>query len=232
MEIYTDASHATHLDMRGHTGGCVVMGDGVLHCRSSKQRLNAKSSTETELVGGSDYLPYPVWLLYFYESQGYRIAKKIVYQDNQSTMKFLMNGRKSCGKQSRHENIRFFWIADRLRIHGMKVEYCPTSVMLADFYSKPLQGGLFKRTRDVVMGLQPISILYDDNTKQCEKSTSDDDHEQKEIIEGKLFTLTDRKERVGNITADERMETKSSGCVKVHKTGKNISYAEVVRMTK
>jgi len=159
MEIYTDASHATHLDMRGHTGGCIVMGDGVLHCRSSKQKLNTKSSTESELVGGSDYLPYPVWLLYFYEAQGYCIAKKIMYQDNQSTMKFLINGRKSCGKQSRHVNIRFFWIADRLKEHDMTVEYCPTDAMLADFYSKPLQGGLFKRMRDVVMGLEPVSIF-------------------------------------------------------------------------
>jgi len=233
IEIYTDASHATHLDMRGHTGGCIVMGDGVLHCRSSKQKINTKSSTESELVGGSDYLPYPVWLLYFYEAQGYRIAKKIMYQDNQSTMKFLINGRKSCGKQSRHVNIRFFWIADRLKKHNITVEYCPTDAMLADFYSKPLQGGLFKRMRDFVMGLEPVSILKIKNdmsnvqnggTTQLIKNNRED----KKVSLYKS-TLTDRKERDGKNILKGKGKVSFSGCVKVYENGRKRSYADTVR---
>jgi len=230
MEIYTDASHATHLDMRGHTGGCVVMGDGVLHCRSSKQRLNTKSSTETELVGGSDYLPYPVWLLYFYEAQGYRIAKKIMYQDNQSTMKFLMNGRKSCGKQSRHVNIRFFWIADRLKTHNMEVEYCPTTAMIADFYSKPLQGGLFKRMRDVVMGLQHVSILYENKNKNnSEYDISLNDNVEHEKLKEDTLALTDRKERVGKNAVRVKEKMNRIDCVNVNDAVRKRSYADIAR---
>jgi len=73
MDVYIDASHATHHDMKGQTGGCIMMGDGVIHGRSNKQKLNTKSSTETELVGNSDYLPFALWMLYFYEQQGYKI---------------------------------------------------------------------------------------------------------------------------------------------------------------
>jgi len=76
MAIYVDAAHASHDDSRGHTGGCVVMGEGVLHSGSHRQSINTKSSTETELVGTSDYLPYGIWLLYFMQAQGYRIEKK------------------------------------------------------------------------------------------------------------------------------------------------------------
>ena len=58
MNIFVDASHACHENMHGQTGGCINMGFRVLHARSSKQGLNSKSSTETELIGGSYYLPY------------------------------------------------------------------------------------------------------------------------------------------------------------------------------
>jgi hypothetical protein len=34
----------------------------------------------------------------------------------------------------------------------MKVVYCPTEQMLADFFTKPLQGDLFRRIKAVVMG--------------------------------------------------------------------------------
>jgi len=40
MDVYIDASHATHHDMKGQTGGCIMMGDGVIHGRSNNQKLN------------------------------------------------------------------------------------------------------------------------------------------------------------------------------------------------
>ena len=82
MRIYIDKSHACHKNMRGQTGG---MGNGVLHAQSSKQSINSKSSTETELIGDSNYLPYTLWHIYFYESQGYKINYKFLLQDNKST---------------------------------------------------------------------------------------------------------------------------------------------------
>ena len=118
--VYVDAAHATHEDFRGHTGGCVKMGDGVMHSISKRQNINTKSSTETELVGASDYLPYFIWLVYFMRHQGYVPERKVLFQDNQSTMKLLKNGRKSAGTRSRHINIRYFWITDVLKRRKLK----------------------------------------------------------------------------------------------------------------
>lgn len=161
MAVYVDALHASHEDMRGHTGGCIVMGEGVLHNLSTKQSINTKSSTETEIVGVSDYLPYTIWLLYFMNEQGYKVQKKVLHQDNQSTIKLLKNGKQSAKKQSCHLNICYFWIADRLSDSHMdcSVEFCPTGLMLGDFFTKPLQGSLFQKMRDVVQGLLTIDHL-------------------------------------------------------------------------
>jgi hypothetical protein len=59
MQTWVHASYAVHEDMKSHTGGVVSFGRGAAMSKSSKQKLNTKSSTEAELVGASDYLPYP-----------------------------------------------------------------------------------------------------------------------------------------------------------------------------
>ena len=45
-----------------------------------------------------------------------------------------------------------------------KLVYCPTEQMLADFFTKPLQGNLFKKFRRVVMGWDPISVLQEEDS--------------------------------------------------------------------
>ena len=96
-ELFTwiDAAYAVHANMRGQTGGDISMGYGLLHGKSSKQKINVKSSTESELVKTCEYLPYNIWLIMFMEAQGYGIKNNIVYQDNSSTMKILINGKNS-----------------------------------------------------------------------------------------------------------------------------------------
>ena len=160
-KIFTwiDAAYAVNPDMRSQTGGAMSMGLGVLHAKCSKQKLNVKSSTEAELVGASEYIPYNLWLLLFLSAQGYEIKDNVLYQDNQSTILMLKNGRNSCTGNSRHINIRYFFVKDRVDKKELRVEYCPALIMLADFFSKPLQGHLFRKLRDVIMGYKPISSL-------------------------------------------------------------------------
>ena len=83
----------------------------------------------------------------------------ILFQDNQSTILMLKNGRNSCTGNSRYVNIRYFFVKDRIDKKEVRVEYCPTEIMLADFFTKALQGRLFLLFRSVIMGYQPISIL-------------------------------------------------------------------------
>ena len=159
MQTWVDASYAVHEDMKSHTGGVVSFGRGAAMSKSSKQKLNTKSSTEAELVGASDYLPYSIWAKKFLEAQGYPLTENVFYQDNESTIKFEKNGRKSCRPKSRHIDIRYFFIKDRLDLEHMNVQHCPTEQMLADFFTKPLQGNLFRKFRDVIMGHKHIDSL-------------------------------------------------------------------------
>ena len=156
---WIDASYAVNVDMRSQTGGAISLGLGVLHAKCNKQKLNVKSSTEAELVGASESILYNLWLILFMSTQVYKIKDNVLYQDNKSTMLMLKNGRNSCTGNSRHIVIRHFSVKDRIDKRELRTEYCPSSIMLADFFTKPLQGHLFKKFRDVIMGYVPISSL-------------------------------------------------------------------------
>lgn len=149
--------------MKGHTGGCVTLGRGALMSKSGKQKLNTKSSTETEVVGCSDYVPNPIWGKNFLSHQGYTIQSKL-HQDNQSAMKMARNGTKSCGQKSRHIDIRYFWLQDRISKKELDLVYCPTELMVADFFTKPLQGSLFRKLKAVIMGQVDIQTFMSDNS--------------------------------------------------------------------
>ena len=159
MNTYIDASYAVHPNMRGHTGGAISLGHDVVHSKASNQNINVKSSTECELMGLSEYVSYSLWLGYFLDEQGYKLKSNLTHQDNQSAMKMEVNGRTSCTGNSRHVNIRYFFIKDRVDKGEVDITYCPTGQMLADFFTKPLQGSLFKKFKSVIMGWTDIDTL-------------------------------------------------------------------------
>ncbi len=83
---YFDASFAVHPNMRGHTGGGLTMGRGCPMSVSTKQKLNTRSSTESELVGVDDMMPIILWTCYFLLSQGYGFIENLLLQDNRSSI--------------------------------------------------------------------------------------------------------------------------------------------------
>jgi hypothetical protein len=63
------------------------------------------------------------------------------------------NGRGSSSKRARHINVRYFFVSDRIKSGEMNVEYCPTGEMVADFFTKALQGAKFTKFRNLIMNV-------------------------------------------------------------------------------
>jgi hypothetical protein len=139
--------------MRGHTGGGLSLGRGFPIVSSSKQKLNTRSSTESELVAVDDCMPAMMWTRLFLKAQGYKVSENIVYQDNLSAMLLEKNGKASSSKRTKHINIRYYFVTDRIKKGDLSVEWCPTEDMTADFMTKPNQGATFKKFRDQLMGV-------------------------------------------------------------------------------
>ena len=135
----------------------MTYGGGAPITMSRKQKLNTRSSTEAELVGADDMSVMILWTRLFMEAQGYEINKNILYQDNKSTILLEENGKKSSSKRTRAFNIHYFFLTDQIQKGNVTVEYCPTTEMIADFMTKPLQGKLFEKFRKMIMGHENVS---------------------------------------------------------------------------
>jgi hypothetical protein len=195
MKSWVDVSYGVHDDCKSHTGGCISFGWGVLLTKCQKQKLNVKSSTEGEIVGVSDFLPSMIWARMFIGAQGFELSKNFLYQDNQSAMKIEKNGRKSSGKNTKHMDNRYFWIKDRLESEGIELEYCPTGMMLADFFTKPLQGSLFRKFRDVVLGYKHVDSLRLEEEAPLTQERVGKDGEQKDSNSLKVSPSSNRGRR-------------------------------------
>jgi len=132
--------------------------------------MNTRSSTETgEIVGTSEYLPKNIYFELFMEAQGYTLESNKLAQDNQSAMKMERNGKDSCSSNSKHIAIKYFWVTDRIKNGNIEVVYCPTTQMIADYFTKPLQGALFHTLRRVIMGWDHISTVFNQETSFKER---------------------------------------------------------------
>jgi hypothetical protein len=151
---WVDAAHAVHRDMKSHAGGAISLGRGVIYGTSKGQELNTKSSTQAELVGADDVMPQMLWTLYFLESQGHAIDDNMLHQDNKSSILLETNGRGSSGKRTRHIDVRYFFIADRVKSGDIRI-------MIADYFTKALQGATFWKLRDMIMGNTDIALPTD-----------------------------------------------------------------------
>ena len=154
---WVDASFACHPNMRSHTGGTMSLGKGGIYNTSKKQRLVACSSTEAELIGVHDIMPQLIWTRNFLEAQGYTVSSNVLNQDNKSTILLATNGRGSSSKRTRHINLRYFFVKDKCDKKVLTIQHCPTDKMLADFFTKPLHGSLFKWMRHHIMNIAPES---------------------------------------------------------------------------
>ena len=109
---------------------------------------------EAELVATDDLSNSIIWTNYFLEEQGYKAKDTVLMQDNRSCMLLHNNGWASSSKRSRHLNIRYYFLSDRIVNGELWVEYCPTDKMIADYFTKPLQGTKFKEFRRIIMNLK------------------------------------------------------------------------------
>ena len=64
------------------------------------------------------------------------------------------NGKASSSRRTKHVNVRYFFITDRSKNGDLSIEYCPTDDVVADFYTKPIQGGKFIHFRNIIMNIK------------------------------------------------------------------------------
>jgi hypothetical protein len=150
ITVYIDAAYGVHTDSgKSHSGFAVQVGVGSLAVSSSKQKIVTKSSTESELVALSDYASAGIHLMNFLKSQGYEVQPCNLMQDNMSTIALIRRGQPGA-IGSRHMNIRYFWLKEKIDNGEVIVSHLPTEKMIANILTKPVQGRQFMLEREML----------------------------------------------------------------------------------
>ena len=78
-----------------HTGLIYTLGKGCIGGESPKKKVNARSSTEAELLVVDDKISKIIWMKRFIEEQGFKNASNILYQDNKNAIQLQKNSKES-----------------------------------------------------------------------------------------------------------------------------------------
>jgi hypothetical protein len=93
--------------------------------------------------------------LLFHEGDGLRCQGQRLFQDNKSSITFEKNGKASSSKRTKNINVRYLFITNRVSNEELLVVWCTTGDMVGNYATKPLQGVLFRKFRDHIMGVTP-----------------------------------------------------------------------------
>jgi hypothetical protein len=239
LNCWVDTSFAVHPNMRGHSGGGLSLERGFPIVSSTKQKLNTRSSTETDIVGADDFMQEICWTRYFMKAQGYGAKEKVLFQDNKSSIILEKSGKASSSKRTKHISIRYLFITDRVNKKEVSVIWCLIGYMIGNYATKPLQGALFRNFRDQIMGVTPARDPGPGKTYSSVGKTVTNKNKPKKgksislVPPGKEAAL---QECVVSRTRDRakqgpgRVKKIADPMVFNQSTGKSVSYAHAARV--
>ena len=137
---FSDSDYADCMDDKKSTSGYIfMMAKGVVSWKSVKQTLTVSSTMEAKYVACYEATCHVIWLRNFVSALKvvHSISKPLkLFYDNSATVSFSRNTRStSCSK---HTNVKFFFVKEKVAESLISVEHPPTTSMLADLLTKSL----------------------------------------------------------------------------------------------
>jgi hypothetical protein len=129
----------------------MMIAGAVVAAWSVRQHLVTKSSTEAEIVALSDGATPVLWGREWVLAQGHVIGPTVIYQDNLGVIALMTNGR-NARNRTRHLNVRYFFVKDRIRMKHLLAVFTPNEEMIADLMTKSVMGKLFVNLRARMFG--------------------------------------------------------------------------------
>ena len=128
------------------------MGYGFPIVSSTNQNIKTKRSTETEIMGVDHFMQAICWNRYFIATQWYNTRYNRLHHDNKSSIILEGNGKASSIKITKHIIIWYLFITNSVINGKVSVVWCPTGDIIRKM-TKPVQGAMFSKFRDQIMGV-------------------------------------------------------------------------------
>lgn len=140
---YCDSDYAGDPQTRKSTTGYIIYGCGgpVGWC-TRKQPVVALSTAEAEYIAAAECTKELMYLKTVLEEILCVEVQVELNIDNQSAISLVKNG--VINRRSKHIDVRFHYVHEKLREGMLKVSYCPSEHQRADMFTKPLPNVKFK----------------------------------------------------------------------------------------
>jgi len=146
---FADADFAGDAQDRKSTSGiCFCLASATFAWRVMKQRCIALSTCEAEIIALNEAAKEATWLMQLAKDFGADFKTITIREDNQAAIA-LTNGDKF-SQRTKHMDVRYFFIKEKIQDGTIKVEYVSTTDQLADMFTKPLPKIVFSRLRDAL----------------------------------------------------------------------------------
>ena len=162
IEVWVDASHASCPNTRrSRTGFFITLNGNLLAYKSKLQPgVPAQSTTEAEYRALSAALNEVIWIIMVLEEIGIKVKQPIcIKEDNEATIKLGANNMSSA--RSKHIELRHHVIRYYNSKGTIKIQYVPTSKMIADMLTKFLTRPSFEKLRATVMTDKHVNVNDD-----------------------------------------------------------------------
>ncbi len=138
LEAWVDASFGEDLDTRKSTSGFVVtLGGKCITWKSKKQTLVALSTLESEYYALSEVTKEISWLRTLLEELHLpQMEPTLTHEDNQGCIATAHNPKNY--QRTKHIEIKYHWVRHKIREGALRLQFCPSSDMMADILTKPL----------------------------------------------------------------------------------------------
>ncbi|CAI7885249.1 unnamed protein product [Closterium sp. NIES-54] len=136
---YVDADHAGDSDNRRSRTGYIYRLEpiGPISWQSSKQELIALSSAEAENIALCSATKEGLYLRELLEEAKLaELPNFTLFCDNQSAIRIA--NKSGFANRTKHIAMRYFFVKDEIEKGRLKLSYCPTSEMAADYLTKKI----------------------------------------------------------------------------------------------
>ena len=147
---YSDADFAGDTETRRSTSGYVIFfSGGPLSWCSRRQPIVSLSSTEAEYISAAECVKETLFLKYLLEEMFDQPIPVTLRVDNQSAIRLAETGKMN--RRSKHIDVRYYFISERIKDKSIYIEYCPTDDQVADILTKPLDRLKFTKFRNSLL---------------------------------------------------------------------------------
>lgn len=148
LQVYSDSNHAgCPYTQKSVSGYCEFVAGGCVSWRARKQPTFATSTTEAEYRAAYEAAQEVIWLQQLLIDMKYSVSTPIpLFCDNQGAMALSKNPLYQ--SRSKHFDILYHWIREKVAYQTITPIYITTSLMLADFLTKALSSPKHNFCRD------------------------------------------------------------------------------------